>query len=129
MPDKRTTGISTFKIAAVAYTTLHSIDTNEDGNPLYDSGDVDATETLVGQGVSRCSFSAVVADPVQAQAMKAAAAAAWTWNGIDAAGAGNVLVTMANAKVFGRAGRTMHNGVWMITLSGRCDSVTYAAAP
>jgi hypothetical protein len=129
MPDKRTSGIKDFKIATTAYTTLHEITTNEDGNPLYDSGDVDNTETMVGQGVSRCSFSVVVADPVQAQAIKTAAAAAWTWNGVDLANAANVLVTMANAKVFGRSGRTMHNGVWMITMSGRCDSITYAAAP
>lgn len=121
--------IKTFKVAAVAYTTIHEVSSNEDVNPLYDSGDNDVSETLVGIGVGRNSFSLTLSDAVQAQAIKSSAAADITFNGVNAVDAANVLGTLVNAKCFSRSQRSMHNGVWMTTLTGRCDSVTFAAVP
>jgi hypothetical protein len=125
----RTHGIKTFKIGATSFTTIKTVDTNEDVNPLYDAGDVDTDETLVGVGMGRNTFSITLSDPIQAQAMKASAAANIVFNGVDATSTANVLVTLVNAKIFSRSNRLGHNQVGQITLTGRCDSITVAAPP
>jgi hypothetical protein len=121
--------IKTFKIGATSFTTIKEVTTSTDGNPLYDSGDDDASETLVGSGMQRISFTLTMADAVQAEAMKSSAAANIIFNGLNALNAANVLGTLANAKIFNRSQRAMHNGVWMTTLSGRADSEVYTVVP
>lgn len=124
----RTSQISSFTFGVTVFTTIKEVNTNEDATPLYDSGDTDTNETLVGMGVSRNSFSLILSDPIQAAAIKAHAAANITYSGVDEAGADVVDSVLTNARVFGRSRRTMHNGVWQFTLTGRCDAVTDAAS-
>jgi len=122
----RVTGIKTFKKAAVAFTTIKTVETSDQSQPLYDSGDIDTSETLVGEGTKTNSFTITLSDPIQAETLRTGAAEDITFDGIDATGASAVTVTLVNAKIFGRSGSNGHSKVAGTTLTGRCDSITYA---
>lgn len=121
-------GIKDFMFGSDQYGTIKEVSTNEESTPLYDAGDVDKDEVLVGEGVSRNSFTVTLSDAIQAEAIKAHAAATITFKGVNAADSAVITCTMTNCRIFGRSGRAGHSMVAGITLTGRADNITYAAS-
>ena len=121
--------IKTFKHGATTFTTLKEVDYSEGTNPIEDSGDDDAALSYQEGGLTTCGGSVLIADPVQALAIKAAARADITFVGIAQSGGTNQLVTIKGAKFFEMSPRFMHNGVSVTRLTFRCAIIAPAVLP
>jgi len=129
MPVKqRFKNIVGLKFGADEFNTIKEVQVEETTEELTDSGDNDTEETFLEKGINRCRFTLLIADPIQAQAIKAHAKAAITFDGEPSTGGTACTYTLAGALVFNRSQRAMHNGVHVTQLSGRATSLAVAAA-
>lgn len=125
----RVHSIKNFKYGTDDYGTIKTVDHSRESTALTDIGDADLDEVVVGRGSRRNRFSITLSDPLQAVAISSHAAAAITFNGLNAADGSAVLVTLTNALVEGDSARHGTRTVAGFTLSGRCDSISMVTPP
>lgn len=123
---QRFKNIDDLKYATDDFITLKQVEVTEDTSFLEDSGDTDTQPTFVEKGMTSCSFTLMIADPIQAEAIKAHAKGDITFKGQPATGGVACLVTITGAVCGGRSQQAMHNGVWVTRISGRATGFSVA---
>jgi hypothetical protein len=104
----------------LAVNTIQSISFSDDAQEIAASGDDDAADSFLAKGKRTVRGTLVLQDPVQADALMAAAQADLTYSGKPEAGGTAVDVTLKNVIFFARSNTSMHNGVWGESLTFRC---------
>lgn len=126
---QRFKNITTAKLgASLEINTLKEITVDEQTDVIEDAGDNATASEFLEKGMTRCNFTVQIADPIQAEAMKAAAKGDLIWSGEPSTGGTAVNCTLAGAILLNRSQRSMFNGVWVTQLTGRATGLTVAAA-
>jgi hypothetical protein len=116
--------------------TITSVTFTEQTNEIAGSGDDDKADSFLARGKSVVRGEINMDDPIQAQALKAVAAADFVFDGVPEAGATDrVRVTLKNVVFFTRRNTSPHDALWTGGLSFRCfmpdgtDPVTIGLTP
>lgn len=119
-PDKqRFYHLHTVKHGVNDHNTLKEIEWTDNTEEIADSGDDDAVDTFLEAGKSEVRGTMLIADPIQAYALRNAVAANLTFKGKAKTGGTDCLVTIKSVKVFGVSPRFMHGGVSVSRLTWR----------
>jgi hypothetical protein len=107
-------------LGSLSVNTIQSISFNDDAQEIAASGDDDQADSFLAKGKRTTRGTLVIQDPVQADALMAAAQADLTYSGKPEAGGVAVNMTLKNVIFFSRSSTQMHNGVWGESLTFRC---------
>jgi hypothetical protein len=100
--------------------TIQSISFTEDTRQIRASGDNDRSDSFLARGKTSVSGEITLQDPIQAQALKAAAKADLKYSGEPESGGVAVQVTLKNVIFFTRRETDNHDNVWGVSLSFAC---------
>lgn len=105
---------------ALAVNTIQSVSFSDDAQEIAASGDDDQADSFLAKGKRTTRGTLVIQDPVQADALMAAAQADFTYSGKPESGGVAVNMTLKNLIFFARSATQIHNGVWGESLTFRC---------
>ena len=119
-PDKqRFFHIKEVKLGVSEHNTVKEIEWTDATSEIADSGDDDAVDTFLEEGKSDCRGTLLIADPIQAYALRNAEPADLTFKGKAKTGGTDALVTIKSVRFFSVSPRFMHDGVSVSRLTFR----------
>lgn len=127
MASRRFINIKTFKMGATAFTTIQSVSINQETQEIAASGDADKVDTFLAKGKETTRGDITLQDPIQAEALRAAAKADITFQGEPEAGGTPTNVTIKNVMFFSNRATKQHNSVWGQSLTWRSYDPTGGA--
>jgi hypothetical protein len=110
--------IANCTLGGTAVTTINTITTSSKTQRITSAGDADRSPTFQAKGMTDNDVSIEMEDPIQAEALEAAAAGDLVFEGLSDADSVRKRVTVKNFSVFGRDDKDAHNKVGTVSLKG-----------